>query len=208
MLHAVVVEVDEASQRGLLIDYLKPLGRYSGRAFETYGVNDPYSITGDDLVAVTMLSIEINRGTCSGLTPDDALALEARSSEVDALLRSIPIDRTLEDLDRTEFDRWLGPGSPGDRLYALIKSVTGGRRVARHKLIARKRPGLLPIRDSVLETTLRWQNESEWWRPWWTALGSDPEVVDRLRRLRTDVPQAQHLSLLRVADIAIWMEHH
>ena len=34
-------------------------GGYTGAAFDTYGHNDPVRITGDDLIAVSMLSIQI-----------------------------------------------------------------------------------------------------------------------------------------------------
>lgn len=179
-------------------------GRYTGAAFETFGASrfDPYAITGDDLVAVTMLSIEIRRTTKSGITCEAATEIELASDLVGDLLRLIPIDRPLHTLSGPEFERWLGPGSPSDRLYARLKEA-GVHRVARYKLMARKRPHLFPIRDTIVEGALGMANSELWWRPWWEALAGDRSLVDDLAAIRKP-PAAKDLSVLRTADIAVW----
>lgn len=78
--------------------------------------------------------------------------------------------------------------------------------VARHKLLARKRPHLLPIYDRVALKVLS-APERTWWEPWWKALAQNPDIVERLEELRREVDVASHLSLLRVADIVIWMRN-
>ena len=40
-------------------------GTYTVAAFDIYGRNDPFAITSDDLIAVTMLSIQLNENTMS-----------------------------------------------------------------------------------------------------------------------------------------------
>lgn len=78
-------------------------------------------------------------------------------------------------------------------------------RVATHKLLARKRPHLIPIRDSVVETALL-PGVDEWWRPWWATLSDRPDLVVQLEELRA-AAEAGDRSLLRLADIAVWMWH-
>jgi Family of unknown function (DUF6308) len=43
-----------------------------------------------------------------------------------------------------------------------------------------------------------------WWRPWWEALSSDNELVAALKTIRR-AATVEAMSLLRVADIALWM---
>lgn len=180
-------------------------GGYTGTAFDTYGHNDPVWITSDDLIAVSMLSIQIREQSTSSLRPTSILALDAWGGRVTELLGGVPADRDLHTLTESEFDRWLGPGSPGEELYWLLRKQVGIPRVAVYKLLARKRLALFPIRDTVVEKALR-QTADPWWRPWWQALACDSEIVGRLEEIR-QASGASHLSLLRVADIVVWMAH-
>lgn len=188
---------------GLLKDYLRG---YTGRGFDSYGSNDPFTITSDDLIAVTMLSIKINESSTSSIRPSAILALQAAAVGVSSQLEQLPADRELHMLGQAEFDLWLGPGAPGSALYELLRHQIALPRVATHKLLARKRPLLLPIRDRVVEQALDAANPDEWWRPWWQTLRTEGAVVAQLQLIR-EVAEAPHLSLLRVADIVIWMKN-
>jgi hypothetical protein len=178
---------------------------YTGAAFDTYSTNDPGAITSDDLIALTMLSIHIRQQSTSSLRPSSILALDSVSDRITEALRQVPADRELHTLTESEFQRWLGPGSPGDQLYWLLRKQASIPRVAVYKLLARKRPSLMPIRDTVVERALG-HKADPWWRPWWETLAGDPEVVSHLGDIRRR-SGAVHLSLLRVADIMLWMTH-
>lgn len=94
---------------------------------------------------------------------------------------------------------------PADALYEILRQEISLPRVATHKLLARKRPQLFPIRDSVVEEALGLSGQNDpWWRPWWMALSTDDALVCHLHDIRhlAGTPQ---LSLLRVADIVIWL---
>lgn len=181
-------------------------GGYTGSAFDTYGHNDPIRITGDDLIAVSMLSIQIREQGNSSLRPSSICTLERLAGSITELLAAVPADRGLHTLTASEFDRWLGPGSAGDVLYRLLRNQAEIPRVAVYKLLARKRLALFPIRDTVVEKALG-QTTDPWWRPWWETLAGDPELVAHLGEIRRR-SGAEHLSLLRVADIVVWMTHH
>jgi hypothetical protein len=191
---------------------------YDGASFESYGENHPNRITADDLIAVTMLSIELGRISKS-LRPQHALAIEAQAAEVSRLLEQLPHDRDLPDLDVGEARRllsWEGPQpSPARELYELLRRglgvPTNPGRVAVYKLLARKRPRLLPIRDSLVELALAHQRPDPWWLPWWYAFDRDRgegcKLRSTLEAARAALPDPSRLSLLRAADVAIWMEN-
>ena len=203
----------------MLTQYLNAFGskpRYTGRAFETYGLGDtqPDTITGADLVAVTLLSMQVGSGS-SGITPEAALRLEQRRAELSGLLLRIDPSRELHELDEATFEAMLdGPDAPGrqlfDALFDILSEQGSKRWVATHKLVARKRPGLFPIRDNVASKALSGIGTQKWWRPWWEALRGpgDPEAaaefVARVKRIR-DEAGASHLTVLRTLDILIWM---
>jgi hypothetical protein len=228
-----------AAVREILLSYLEPLGkdtnpvlpgellagymnvhdaghRFSGRAFDTYGSceSHPDAITGSDLVAVTFLSMNVGRGG-SGITPEAAIQLHDRRAEITGLLSRIDPSMELHELDARSFEDMLsGVDAPGRRLFELVHEILmddGSKRpVATYKLIARKRPGLFPIRDGVAAAALKPHGNSRWWRPWWEALrGPDSsdaaaELVRRVEVIR-DEAGARHLTVLRTLDILIWM---
>ena len=179
--------------------------KYTGAAFDGFGENNPVKITSDDLIAVTMLSIHIREKSTSSLRPSSILKLDSLADQIADRLGQIPTDRELHTLTQGEFERWLGPGSPGDELYWLLRKRASMPRVAVYKLLARKRLLLMPIRDTVVERALG-QTQDEWWRPWWEALTTEPEIVSRLAQIRQRSGAAR-LSLVRVADIVPWMTH-
>jgi Family of unknown function (DUF6308) len=175
-----------------------------GAHFHEYELvsSPPDEITPGDLVAVTFLSMEIRRRTSSGITPCQAQQIEASRSRITSLLTQIPTTRELHTLSEVDYDRWMGAGSPADLLWHHLRNDVGLRSVATHKLLARKRPHLLPIRDSATNRALT--KHTPWWRPWWLALSTSPSTIERLRTLREKAGSPE-LSLLRVADIVIWM---
>ena len=182
------------------------LATANGRFFETYGFNEtsPNRITSADLVAVTFLSMDVSPRTRSGFLPAHTIELAEREGQISRLLESIPADLELHCVPADRYDELLGPDSAASRLFSLLKDILGeGRSVARHKLLARKRPGLIPVSDSKTRREL-W-GEGAWWRPWWEALTEDPTIVEQLGDIRQKAgTPAAHLSILRTADIIIW----
>jgi hypothetical protein len=195
----------DALERAAAVVRTYGAGGYTGTAFDIYGHNDSARITPDDLIALSMLSIQIREQSTSSLRPTSILALDPLAGRITELFASVPADRELHTLTESEFQRWLGPASPGDQLYWLLRKEASIPRVAVYKLLARKRLALMPIRDTVVEKALG-QTADLWWRPWWETLTGDPAVVAHLGEVR-QASGAAHLSLLRVADIIVWMNH-
>lgn len=180
--------------------------KYAGAYFETFGRNDPGRITSDDVIALTTLSISVGVSS-NGFRPEHAIAFESRRDELADLLAQIPPELEISEVDEDQASELLAwDDSPVRRLYDFIRHNEGDRihpgRVATYKLLARKRPALLAVRDSVVEKALDHVKPNDWWLPWWNVM-QDARVRERLVTLRQ--PYADRASLLRIADIVVWM---
>jgi hypothetical protein len=150
-------------------------------------------ITEDDLVAVTMLSVEVPaRAAIAVLGP--------MADGIQQLLSEIPSDVDLHEADLS----LVSPGSPADRLWSRLESLEGVGWVTAGKLLARKRPKLIPVYDSVVREAV---GAPKLFWTWLHEQLQDPELIERIRAVRTEA-DVEHLSLLRTLDVAIWMRNH
>jgi len=166
---------------------------WSGRRFDALGANDPAEITGDDLVAVSLLSIEI--------PPEAAIAiLEDKAADLAACLRNIPCEAALWEVSEQTIDK----GSQADSLWRFLKDIPGVGWVTAHKICARKRPHLLPVYDRVVKAALQ-PGSKEFWKPLRNTLIDRPEIVERLEEIKAKAAIDPRVSLLRTMDVAVWM---
>lgn len=170
------------------------LAKFDGRFFEQLADPDPFTITAADLVAVTALSVTVPPAVAAHL-------LGPARPQVSALLRRIPEGATITD-DADHLDR---DGAAWE-LYELLDAYHGMGDTKVSKLMAAKRPDLVPIRDTVVSAALG--NPKTWWAPWREFMADDG-ATSRLDLVRDVAAEAgaSHLSLLRVLDITIWMQH-
>jgi hypothetical protein len=80
------------------------------------------------------------------------------------------------------------------------------------KLLARKRPQLIPIFDQVVGCVYGFNTSRGYWK--WThniLVTNDLEVVGQLSQIRglasQQNPGIAEISMLRVLDVAVWMSH-
>lgn len=181
--------------------------RYSGSYFERLGGGGDrpevaYQLTAEDLLAVSMLSVSVVRYYALHV-------LDYRGREISGLLARIPLGVTLAD---DEAGGLVAEGGPAWDLWHLLRHVRPRPRdrntlgpVAAGKLLARKRPQLIPVYDSHVKKVLqRRSNDQSWWRDLRCQLRKDPALVRELEAVRTRA-EAGHLSLLRTFDIMCWM---
>jgi hypothetical protein len=155
---AVCIEVpkallDQNYATGLVREYLAKDGdgrfRYSGAYFERLGGGGDrpevaYQVTAEDLLAVSMLSVRVIRYYAL-----DVLVYQAR--EISGLLAQIPVGVTLADAGADEL---IAEGGPAWKLWKLLHDIKPPLErsrlgpVAAGKLLARKRPELIPVYDS------------------------------------------------------------
>lgn len=183
---------------------------YSGAAFDTYpGPNAPNSITDSDLVALAMLRIRVTGHEALNIT-------QYHREEIHRLLSLIPTNVAIED---DAAGPLLGPKEPVWKLWELLRDVKDRTKrerlgaVAAGKLLALKRPNLIPIADSSTKAVFKRPYPSadvSWWDDVRDAARDPKPVVEGmtlwqyLGDLRA-VPGAGHLPVLRVLDILAWM---
>lgn len=68
--------------------------------------------------------------------------------------------------------------------------------------MARKRPHLIPIEDSVVNREIGLGSQNSW-RVWWEELRQDDYLVERATEVREHVDHSK-LSTLRTLDIVLW----
>lgn len=172
---------------------------FSGHEFETLaGGGDAVGrcnvFTADDLVAVTLLEMTVPGNAALDL-------LDRRASEFSRVLTSIPVD---EDLWNAT-DELVGPDSAAALLWEQLMSYPGMGWVTTSKLLARKRPRLLPVYDTVVQAALQ-PSSTSFWLPLRQEL-QDSSLVTRLEEVRDESGVGEKVSLLRVLDVAVWMRN-
>ena len=202
-------QVSRSDSGKLLKDYLSDDtidGREprSGRLFEKFQAteNKPNEITPSDLLAVSQLSMKIGGYQKGDSIPDSAvikLFNKELQKKVSKSLTKIKTNWRLETISPKDLEVFNVEIS---KLWPILRDEVGLKRVATYKLMARKRPHLCPIRDSFAEKVLG--RPENWFLSWQDAFKENQEIVKKLNDLRSKNQKANHLSLLRVADIIIW----
>ena len=173
---------------------------FDGASFETIGHrwDDPATvnvITAADLVALSTLSVPVPASAAIALLGPDA-------DKASKLLEEIPTDLSLADATSGV----LEDGSAAARLWRLFRSYDDMGPTRTSKLLARKRPFLVPIFDSVVEKTLGMSGSAGHWEGMRSLLtAQDSELHGHLLQLRADAELPDYVSPLRVFDIVVWM---
>ena len=193
---------DDAPALKLLREYYrKPFGFghfYTGAAFDTWDSTGTRSqdvniFTADDLVAVTFLSVRVGPLAAHVL-------LDERWSDFSEILEMIGPDRDLVDETKEIPRDW-----PAWELNQELTCLPDVGPTIASKLIARKRPRLVPVYDSVVRKVLG--TKKDHWEPIRVALRKEDHALhNRLLRLRKQAGLPEKVSVLRVLDVIAWME--
>jgi hypothetical protein len=173
--------------------YLAP-GCADGAYFDTWCVEmEPDKFTADDLIAIKFLSVDAPKAAARDL-------LRERAQHFAALLIDLGRDRDLA-LETSSVGRpW-----PGWTLLDELKEIPGVGTTIATKLLARKRPKLVPIWDSVVAAVT--DTVQSQWEPLRLALGAnDSALHHRLIGLRDRLRLPKEISALRVLDVIAWRE--
>lgn len=175
---------------------------YTGGRFELLdGGGDRTDIcnrfTGSDILSIEMLSVQLPSVVALDLLEG------ALGEEAGAFLCEIPTSVSLWD---DEAEELIKKGGPADSIWRLLESQDGVGWVTAGKLLARKRPSLIPVYDDVVRCAFGRPKEI------WTALrdalrqddGSFRAVLEELI-VRAGVPA--QITPLRALDVALWMRH-
>ena len=183
-----ILQSDHAEER--VRRYFDPRSGYSAETFNTLSPNEPDRVTSADLLAVSLLSVPVDARIVRWFEEGE------NAAEISRLLAEIP-----------EVDIWeagpevLAPDAPAWRLWDLVRGARIGMGPTRtSKLMARKRPRLIPIVDDMVRDVIKVSEEWGFFR-WYLQ---DSGRVSQIRRLLP--PElADKISVLRTLDVAIWM---
>jgi hypothetical protein len=168
--------------------YFENGSTFAGNTFDSLGRNPRDEIASDDLLAVTLLDVSWK--------PNAVRAILFEQAEMfSALLQDVSSDTTLWDVDHG-----CQQLTNADPLWKAIDALPGVGPTRTSKLLARKRPLLVPITDRIVVSAIG--GGDNWWRTLRYCFMQE-SFRDAAERLR---PQAaEDVSLLRIFDVAIWM---
>jgi len=175
----------ESHSRALVAAYFDPAAGFAGGLFDTLGEPDPFRITVDDLLATSLLDVRFRPAAVRAILGPEADSISGWLREVDPL---VPI--------------WEGGAlldGPLTELWKLLRELRGVGRVTTSKLLARKRPHLVPIVDRVVLRMLGLPPLGSW-----QAIRE--VLMDEERRARlADLAPRDGVSVLRLLDVLLWM---
>jgi transposase len=161
---------------------------FAGMTFSELGINPPGQIVADDLLAVSLLDITWRPQVLRVL-------LKTHRQQFSDLLADIP-----QDLDL--WDATDGALRHIDLTWDALTSIEGIGTASATKILARKRPRICPISDSLVIKAVDVPGRT------WDVLRcllQDSDARADVEALRP--AQAAGASLLRVLDVALWVSH-
>lgn len=170
--------------------YFDPDTGFAADTFNTVGDNDPFDLTESDLLAVSLLDTPLPPNAVRGLLgPDRGTFAHA--------LHEIGPDLDLWDPHSDQ------PRVAAATLWSWLHRYRGVGDTRAGKLLARKRPRLIPIIDSVVAAAIP-ARHMRYWDDLATALRQNPHLVDHIEALRP-ASLTRIVSTLRLLDVAVWM---
>ncbi|MFG3303999.1 DUF6308 family protein [Streptomyces wuyuanensis] len=175
---------------------------YTGSRFERLGAGGDRPdvancFTAEDFVAVAALSVDVPvRAVLQILEP-------TRPHHYNGLLSEIPAETALVDAEA----KHVAEDSPAWRLWTRLREIDGVGPIGAGKLLARKRPHLLPVYDSVIKKVFeRPTTDLGFWSDVRSALRHDNRaLVQHLEAVRDLAEIGKDVSVLRILDTAAWL---
>ena len=161
---------------------------FAGMTFTDLGRNPPGEIIPDDLLAVALLDITWRPQVVR-------ILLDTGHEQISQLLAAIPQEADLQDASDDVLRRI-------DVLWDALTAIDGIGTASATKLLARKRPRLCPISDSIVIKAVDVPGRT------WDVLRcllQDPAARAQIEALRPAT--AAGASLLRIMDVALWVSH-
>ncbi len=177
----------EALETALLDHWASPTSHFDRLSQRS----DPARIEPLDLVAVTALGPTLSVEQAGWILGDEGQWLTTE------ILADVPSDLSLHAADVCTVHRVAD-------LFHLLRTQ-GLTRSATTRLLAAKRPQLVPIDDATTRRALRYAKSDLWWSPWRNVM--DDELTERVRSARdkaaAQVPDLSAFAPMRVLDIGV-----
>lgn len=173
---------------------------FSGSRFDNLGGGGDgptvaNTITNDDILALSMLGVPVMGGAALTLLEGETAV------EISRQLKKIGSDLSITNSQGRE----ALLSADMDGLWKTIRKIDSFGPVRTSKLLARKRPHLVPIYDSVVKQEFGARHSGDQWTEF-VRFFEDRQFTSHLEELRDRSEAPRSLSLLRVLDIVVWME--
>jgi hypothetical protein len=162
-------------------------------------------ITPSDLVAVTMLSVEVKHQTALKILGPEA-------GRITELLSRIPVSVDLVDVDFHD-PRYSYMNPENGEAYELWRLLTSFHKIGwviAGKLMARKRPRLIPVYDRVVRDEIirvEGHKPDSYWQWLQARLAKDDKALhSQLIQLKESSKLPESISPLRVFDVLVWKQ--
>lgn len=165
---------------------------YTGGWFDRLaGQSEPDAFTAQDIVAISMLSVTVPAHAAIEL-------LETERDDFSKLLERVDKTRHIWEVEEAV----LGPGSHADDLWHRLRKLDGVGAVIAGKLLAAKRPRLIPVFDQHVHAALA-PPPGEFWMAMRLSMEDAHQIVTAA------VSEAGvGLTPLRAVDVVVWMHQH
>ncbi len=169
---------------------------FTGSMFERFdgGGDAPEVVdrfTAADLVAVSMLSVDVPAAAALRI-------LDPCQRYLNDALAALPHDLDLVNANDEHIER-------GERLWKSIRAAGVGP-VTTSKLLARKRPRLLPVIDSLVKDVLNHPRRGDFYRTLRHYLAVDEQALHHhLEDVRDRAEIGSDISVIRCFDVIVWL---
>lgn len=209
-IHDALHQIDPEKGKQLAAQYFEEsssfpgTGTFTGSHFESFaGAPNPVNeVTAADLLAVQTLAVTVSSRAALGI-------LETYAQRISELLSDIDPTLKLEEVrDEGDFEAVLGKNSSAQALWDLLRRNNPEAKrwnlgaTTASKIMARKRPHLIPIDDSVV-TRVIGRGTASSWRMWRDELLADNYLIERADEIKEHVERTD-LSTLRALDVVLW----
>ncbi|MFJ6099306.1 DUF6308 family protein [Williamsia muralis] len=169
---------------------------FTGAMFERFdgGGDAPHVVdrfTAADLVAVSMLSVDVPAAAALRI-------LDPGQHHVNDVLAALPHDLDLVNATDDHLQR-------ADQLWKLIRAAGVGP-VTTSKLLARKRPRVLPVIDTVVKDVLNHPRRGDFYRTLQHHLAADGQALHHhIEAVREHANIGLDVSVIRCFDVIVWL---
>lgn len=163
-------------------------GPFAATTFDTLPNNDRNRFTTTDMLAATLLDVALP-------PPSVRRLLQTEADEFNGLLAMVPDEVDLWNVSDADL-------AHAEALYWALCTLPRVGRTRASKLMARRRPRLIPVVDSVIIEALHLGDDS------WVELRAclrNAAVRQAVEASRPENASAESISTLRLLDAAVWM---
>lgn len=181
--------------------YAEPDGVYAGRHFNSFALAESEAnsnrFTPGDILAVQCLSVTVPIEVAIDLVEGQL------GRDIAKLLENVPRDL---DLGSDLAAEALKSGGKAAVAWNLLTQQDDVAWVTAGKLLARKRPRLIPVWDNVVRCALRRPKPGTVWL-WLNDVFRSTKIRDQLKTLHDAAGLPSEVTLPRTFDVVVWMRH-